>query len=564
MHLHFDWALLAEGWRSDVAVAVEGGVISTVTADSPPQPAGERLGGIAIPGLANVHSHAFQRAMAGLAERQGATPGAAEDSFWTWREVMYRFLARMTPDDIEAVAALAYMEMLEAGFTRVGEFHYLHNAPDGTRYADPAETAGRIAAVESGVDPAPGDARHAIGVPGMPNLHSHAFQHGMAGLAETRGPGADDFWSWRTLMYRFVDRLTPDDLEAVAAMAFAEMLEAGFTRVGEFHYLHHAPDGRPYADRAEMAARVAAAAEATGIGLTLLPVFYAQGGFGGAPAGEAQRRFLSNIDSYAALLEATRGAVGGDTVVGIAPHSLRAVTPGQIRAILPLAEGAPIHIHIAEQQREVADCLAWSGRRPVEWLLGEAPVGPGWCLVHATHMTDAERSALARSGAVAGLCPITEANLGDGLFPAPEYLAEGGRIGVGSDSNVRIDLAEELRLLEYGQRLAARARNVLADETTPSTGARLFRAALDGGAQALAAPAGIAVGNPADLVSLDPTEPALLARTGEALLDGWVFAARRPIDCVWRRGVKRVESGRHVAAEAIAARYAATLRRLLA
>jgi formiminoglutamate deiminase len=403
------------------------------------------------------------------------------------------------------------------------------------------------------VDPQPGDERHAIGVPGLPNVHSHAFQRGMAGLAEARGPGSDDFWSWRELMYRFVDRLTPDDLEAITAQAYAEMLETGFTRVGEFHYLHHDSDGRPFADPAEMATRIAAAASETGIGLTLLPVFYAHGGFGGAPAGEAQRRFLNTPDSFAKLVEASYGLTD---VVGIAPHSLRAVTPDELRAILPL--GGPVHIHIAEQVKEVADCLAWSGKRPVEWLLGEMPVGAGWCLVHATHLTDAERTALAKSGAVAGLCPITEANLGDGIFPAAAYLDEGGAIAIGSDSNIRIDAAEELRLLEYGQRLTHRARNVLASPGR-STGAHLFHAALTGGNRALGV-----TGQPADWVSLDARDPAFATRSGDAILDSWIFAARVPIDCVWRGGTKVVADGRHIRRDAIAARYRRTLVRLLA
>ncbi|MES2442343.1 MAG: formimidoylglutamate deiminase [Pseudomonadota bacterium] len=411
----------------------------------------------------------------------------------------------------------------------------------------------RIASVETGTGPQPTDERHAIGVPGLPNVHSHAFQRGMAGLAEARGPGSDDFWSWRALMYRFVDRLTPDDLEAIAAQAYAEMLASGFTRVGEFHYLHHDADGRAFANPAEMATRIAAAAEATGIGLTLLPVFYAHGGFGGAPAGEAQRRFLNTPDSFARLVEASRASVAQ---VGIAPHSLRAVTPDQLRAILPL--GGPVHIHIAEQVKEVADCLAWSGRRPVEYLLGEMPVGPDWCLVHATHVTAAERTALAKSGAIAGLCPITEANLGDGIFPAAAYLNQGGAIGIGSDSNVRIDAAEELRLLEYGQRLTARARNVLAAPGR-STGARLFHAACEGGSRALGV-----TGAPADFVALDAKDSAFAARSGDAILDSWIFASRAPVDCVWRAGRKVVANGRHIHADAIAARYRQTLARLLA
>jgi len=424
---------------------------------------------------------------------------------------------------------------------------------------------GLMAAIEA--DVAPGESeRHAVALPGLPNLHSHAFQRGMAGLAEVRGHSDDSFWTWREIMYRFVDRLTPDDLAAIAAQAYAEMLESGFTRVGEFHYLHHGSDGAPFADPAEMSGAIVMAAEEVGIALTHLPVFYAHSGFGGSAPGEGQRRFLHDIDGFATLLDAARAKAKAlpDAMVGIAPHSLRAVTPAELAALAPLADGAPIHIHIAEQVREVEDCLAWSGARPVEWLLDHAPVGPQWCLVHATHMTDAETVAMARSGAVAGLCPITEANLGDGLFPAEAFLTAGGAYGVGSDSNVRIDATEELRLLEYGQRLARRGRNLLTGPGA-STGGALYRAALAGGAQALGAEAGLRVGAPADIVSLDVEHPSLAARSGDALLDGLIFAAgREGVDRVWRRGREVVTNGRHIARGAIAARYRATLTKLLA
>jgi formiminoglutamate deiminase len=423
---------------------------------------------------------------------------------------------------------------------------------------------GRIAAVTADAAPQPADARHGAALPGLDNLHSHAFQRGMAGLAERRGPSGDSFWTWREVMYRFVDRLEPEDIQAIAAQAYAEMLESGFTRVGEFHYLHHGRDGQPYADLAELSGRIAAAAEETGIALTLLPVFYAHGGFGAAPAGPMQRRFLNDPDRFAALLDGARRAVAGlkDGVVGIAPHSLRAASPEELTAILPLAQGGPVHIHIAEQVKEVEDCLAWSGQRPVEWLYDHLPVGPDWCLVHATHMTDAETQRLAESGAVAGLCPITEANLGDGLFPAVAFR---GRFGVGSDSNVLIDAAEELRLLEYGQRLAHRGRNLLAQQEGASVGAALFNGALAGGAQALGAgAAGLAIGAPADIVALDLDHPSLAGRGGDALLDGWIFGGRSMVETVWRWGEKLVEQGRHRDRDRIAARYRRTLERLLA
>ncbi len=428
--------------------------------------------------------------------------------------------------------------------------------------------AGVIASVEAGAEPQAGDERGAIAVPGLGNVHSHGFQRGMAGLTEYRAGDEDDFWSWRALMYRFLDRLTPEDVQAITAQAYVEMLQGGFTRVGEFHYLHHGPDGRPYARLGEMAWRIAEAAAATGIGLTLLPVYYAQGGFGGAPPAPGQRRFLNDPDRFALLMEESREAVADlpDARLGVAPHSLRAVSPEDLKTIALLAGPGGIHIHAAEQVKEVDDCLAWSGQRPVEWLLNEVGLDDRWRLIHATHLTQSETRGLARSGAVAGLCPITEANLGDGIFPAPAYLGEGGAMAIGTDSNVLIDPAQELRTLEYGQRLTWRARNVLAGPGQASTGAALFTRALAGGAQALGEPVtGLAVGASADVVSLAAGHPALVGRSGDALLDGWIFAGdSRCVETVWRRGARVVEQGRHRHAEAIGAAYAATLRGLLA
>ncbi len=427
-------------------------------------------------------------------------------------------------------------------------------------------TGGRIAKIIRDAKPEAGDEHVAIVLPGVGNLHSHAFQRAMAGLTERRGQGDDGFWTWRSLMYRFVADMTPDDVEAIAAQAFVEMLEAGFTRVGEFHYVHHAADGRPYGDIAEMAGRIASAADLTGIGLTLLPVFYAHGGFGGAAPGDAQARFLSDPDRYARLIAESRVALAGlpDAVVGIAPHSLRAVTPDALSAILPLAGDGPVHIHIAEQVKEVADCLAWSAKRPVEWLMDAMPVDRRWCLVHATHITDEETNALADSGAVVGLCPITEANLGDGIFPAGAFQAAGGAFGIGSDSNVRISLTEELRLLEYGQRLQGQVRNVMAGAAEKSTGRALFEGAVNGGAQALRVVGGLKVGASADIVSLDADHPALAVRTGDDLLDGFIFAGGdRLISGVWRAGRKVVSDGVHHRRAVVAARYRHTLGRLL-
>ena len=342
------------------------------------------------------------------------------------------------------------------------------------------------------------------------------------------------------------------------------MLEAGFSRVGEFHYLHHDRDGKPYANIAELGERIAAAASATGIGLTLLPVFYAHSTFGGAAPNEGQRRFINSLDSFARLLDGCRTAATSleGAIVGVAPHSLRAVTPDELAAVAVMTGDAPIHIHVAEQVKEVDDCLAWSGMRPVEWLLSHADVGARWCLIHATHMTDAETRAMAKSGAIAGLCPITEANLGDGTFAAPAFIEHGGRFGIGSDSNVLIGLPDELRQLEYSQRLALRARNVLA-VAGGSTGRALFEAALEGGGAALGTglPA-LMAGASADFISLDATRPSLAGKSGDAILDAWIFANGTGVDCVWVRGRKLVEAGRHHRRDDIAAKFRATMLEL--
>lgn len=421
---------------------------------------------------------------------------------------------------------------------------------------------GLIATIEANVAPTPADDRHRTLVPAMGNLHSHAFQRAMAGLAEVRGPANDSFWSWRTVMYKFALSMTPEHVEAVAAQLYMEMLEAGFSRVGEFHYLHHDKNGTPYANIAELAERIGAAANVSGIALTLLPVFYAHSGFGGAAPIEGQRRFINSLDSFAALMDGCRKVTSGlqGAELGLAPHSLRAATPEELATVVPLAGNGPIHIHIAEQVKEVEDCIAWSGARPVEWLLANQPVDDRWCLIHATHMSDGETRGMARSGAIAGLCPITEANLGDGTFEAPLFIEEGGRLGVGSDSNVAISLSGELRQLEYSERLALRARNVVA-APGGSTARSLFDHAITGGGAALKAPGGIAVGHHADLISLDTTAVPYLS--GDQLLDHWIFAGGVAVDSVWALGRKQVEGGRHVAREAINRRFLKAMGELL-
>lgn len=417
---------------------------------------------------------------------------------------------------------------------------------------------GRIAAIDVGVAAGQDDLRltgQAL-LPAMPNLHSHSFQRAMAGMTERRGPGNDSFWTWRQLMYRFIDVLAPDDIEAIAAQVQVELLEAGFGSVTEFHYLHHAPGGRHYDDPAELSHRIFAAAALTGIGLTHLPVLYCQAGADGAPLAGGQLRFGNGLEAFLALHDATRAALPRDAVLGVAPHSLRAVAPGALAALVAAVPDGPVHIHAAEQVREVAEVEASLGMRPVAWLLDRLGVTPRWCLIHATQMTPAETVGLAQSGAVAGLCPITEANLGDGIFDGARYLAAGGALGIGADSNVRISVSEELRSLEYSQRLAQRGRNVMALPGA-SVGETLYRRALAGGAQALGRDCGaLRVGALADLVSVDREAPALGPLTEAQLLDGWIFAADDRVVCeVWSGGRHVVHQGRHVARDAVLSRY---------
>jgi formimidoylglutamate deiminase len=397
-------------------------------------------------------------------------------------------------------------------------------------------------------------------VPGMPNLHSHAFQRAMAGLTERAGPNGDDFWGWRDVMYRFLAVLTPDDVETIAAQLYVECLLHGYTSVAEFHYLHNAPDGSRYANPAELSHRIVGAARNTGIGLTLLPVLYRRSQFGGTSPTEGQRRFVLTIEQYADLC----ATITRTTPIGVAPHSLRAVTPEELDVAIAIAGDRPIHIHVAEQEKEVADCLAWSGARPVAWLLDHAPVDQRWCLVHATHTDAAERRRLAASGAVAGLCQTTEANLGDGIFPLREYLAEGGSFGIGSDSNVCTSPIEELRWLEYIRRLETRSRNVTETRPGASVALNLYQRALAGGTRALGRSSdGIAPGRLADLVVLDTEHPSLVGRTGDGIVDAWLFSGNStPVCHVMVAGAWVVRDGRHRAQEAIGAAFARTMRGL--
>ena len=403
-------------------------------------------------------------------------------------------------------------------------------------------------------------------LPAPTNLHSHCFQRAMAGLTEKRSAGQDSFWTWRSLMYRFLDRLTPQDVQSIAAMAMMEMAETGFAAVAEFHYLHHGQGGQVYDNIAEMSVQIAAAAAETGLGLTHLPVLYQQGGMDGRALTSGQMRFGNDPDRYAILWQAAAQALRdlpGDTVLGVAPHSLRAVTQAGLVAVAGLAPTAPIHIHVAEQVAEVDEILSHTGARPVAWLLAQHSVDARWCLIHATQMLPAETTALARSGAVAGLCPITEANLGDGLFDALAFAGQGGRSGIGSDSNIRISLSEELRLLEYGQRLAHKGRALLASPEK-STGRMLYEAACQGGAQAAGRQAGaIRVGLWGDLLALDCSGPDMASCSGDSLLDTYIFAGGdRLVSAVWSAGRAVVTGGQHRDRAAITARYAACMARL--
>jgi len=423
-------------------------------------------------------------------------------------------------------------------------------------------TDGRIAQIAPGTS---GESSVGILLPAMANLHSHAFQRAMAGLSERRGPDPkDSFWTWRSLMYRFLDQLDADDIQAITAFVQMEMLEAGYASVGEFHYLHHQPGGTPYDNPAELSARIIAAADQTGIGLTLLPVLYEQGGVDGRALGPGQNRFHNTADSFAemhALAAKSLRNLPKDANIGMAPHSLRAVSKPSFANALP--DSGPIHMHLAEQQAEVDEIAAAYGARPVEWALDNLPINDRWCLIHCTQMQPHETTRLAATGAVAGLCPITESSLGDGIFDAIRWFEGRGAIGIGSDSNIRIALAEELRTLDYSQRLRDHTRAALAS-ADKSTGRRLYDAALSGGAQALGRASGaIAVGQWADLTALDDAATDMIGRSGDTLLDSWIFAGDdRLVRDVWAAGRHVVHAGQHIGHAAITQRYRETLARL--
>ena len=427
---------------------------------------------------------------------------------------------------------------------------------------------GRISKIVVDYAPASGDVAVDTLLPALANLHSHSFQRAMAGMTEYRAAGKDSFWTWRELMYRFTQHLTPEHIEAIAALVFMEMQEAGYASVGEFHYVHHQADGTPYDDIAELSNRICSAAAITGIGLTHLPVLYTYGGAGEMPLLAGQSRFGNEVERFLSLVEGAEQGVGNlpdDCLVGIAPHSLRATSPDDLNSALAQRNSGPIHIHIAEQPKEVEDIRSWLGARPVEWLLDNVDVSSRWCLIHATHMTTGETESMARSGAVAGLCPVTEANLGDGPFNGPGFIGAGGSFGVGSDSNILISLTEELRTLEYSQRLRDLARNVMV-VGEGSVGETLYSSAAKGGAQALARGSGqIGEGELADLVAIDSSDAALCTLKTDQLLDGLVFAARdHVVTDVWSAGRHMVQAGSHVARDQILPAYRKAMSDLVA
>ena len=426
--------------------------------------------------------------------------------------------------------------------------------------------------------PAAGAERIAgVTLPGMVDLHSHSFQRAMAGLVETAGVAAsDDFWGWREVMYRFLATIGPEELWAVTAQLYIELLKGGYTSVCEFHYLHNTPGGGPYDDPATLALVIHEAASVTGIGLTLLPALYTSAGFGGRPIEPGQRRFAMTPERFLDLLARLDAVVQdqGDRRIGLAPHSLRAV-PIDLLAEVVVARRrvdpfAPVHLHLAEQEREVEACRAWSGQRPGRLLLDKVDVDHHWCLIHGTHLDEEELDGIARAGAVVGLCPTTEANLGDGLFRLPHYLARGGRLGVGSDCNACRTWTEDLRLLEYGQRLVLRTRAVSAapslNQPAASPGRALVGRALKGGAQACGRMVGLlAPGARADLVVLDTGHPSLLGRDDDRLLDALLFAtAQPPVRDVMIGGLWRIRDGAHAAERSVEAAYRRAMRRLLA
>jgi len=428
-------------------------------------------------------------------------------------------------------------------------------------------TDGRIESVITGATDEDVDQTVEVLLPAPVNAHSHAFQRAMAGLTERRGPNPNDsFWTWRQLMFRFLDQLSPDDVEAIAAFVQMEMLEAGFATNVEFHYLHHQPKGIPYDNLSEMAERIAAAARMSGIGLTLLPVHYEFGGCDRRKLTDGQIRFGNGFDQFVKLYEGASNAVASvseDATMGLAPHSLRAVAPDDLPRLAELANGRPIHLHLAEQTAEVDEVKAAWGSRPVEWVLNNIELSAQWCMIHCTQMQSHETEGLAKSGAIAGLCPITESSLGDGIFDGLNWLQHGGALAIGSDSNIRISLSEELRTLDYSQRLRDHSRAALASQDK-STARNLFDHILTGGSIAANRNCGsLEAGKWADLITLDGDHVDLNGRVGDVILDSFVFAGDdRMVKNVWAAGRHQVKDGQHVQRSTIEQQYRAVIKKL--
>jgi len=429
-------------------------------------------------------------------------------------------------------------------------------------------TDGVITAITEGQDT---DAQIANGVviPGMVNCHSHAFQRAFAGFSEQGSEGQDSFWTWRKIMYQFLDQLSADDAQAIASQLYIEMLKMGYTRVAEFHYLHHQIDGQNYTPLATMAESIFKAAKTSGIGLTMLPVMYRFSGFGPLAPNDGQKRFINSVEQFNQLVTDCFGLTNkySNTNVGIAPHSLRAVDKASLHSAVNHVRGldnkAPIHIHISEQQKEVDDCLSHYGERPVQWLLNNADLDKHWCLIHATHIDENERKGIIKTGAIAGICPTTEANLGDGIFPTTEFLAEDGTFAIGSDSHISVNPIEELRWLEYAQRLIKQQRAILATSEQASVGLNLWQRAAHGGAQSTNSNTGsLDIGKQADLLVLDANQTKLFANSDKNLLDSLIFASQKnPVQDVMVNGAWVIESGKHADEEICADKFAKILEK---
>ena len=425
---------------------------------------------------------------------------------------------------------------------------------------------GVISEINTGQEPSGAELLTGPVLPAIANLHSHAFQYLMAGMAEVNLNPNDSFWSWRDLMYRIVGKLNPDDIEVIATQLYIDMLKGGYTQVGEFQYLFNDFDGGSYANKCEVSEKLVSAANTANIGITLLPTLYSHSGFGGQAPTEGQNRFINTTESYLENFTtmATKLEEHSLHSIGHCFHSLRAVTQGQMSEVLATVEGAiPVHIHIAEQQKEIQDSIAWSGKRPVEWLFDNFEVDRNWCLVHATHLSEYEIAIVAKSHAVVGLCPTTEANLGDGIFPGAEFTKAGGRWGIGSDSHVSLSVKDELRSLEYSQRLKDMQRNRLYGEDNPNIGEYIFNQAQQGGNQALNIDTGLTVGQRADFIVLDDSHPMIGARADRDIINSWVFASNENIvKDVFVAGEQAVSNFKHDLQDQSRTQFTKLMRRL--